>query len=275
MQLQARHITFAQGVAAGLKHAPAAILAGVSETAAAEMGMRWSRKPSIRAEIERQRSRLAKIAGIDRNWLLEKWVELANADVNELIQYRVNCCRHCHGLNFDYQWTEKGYEVALEDWERKCAAAALDPKAKQPDPPDVRGGFGYHPDNPPNPDCPMCFGRGTQEIIIGDTRKLSKGAALLYQGVKQTNSGLEVKIADKIDALNKIGEFLGVKGPSTVINTMAVAGAQAAATAIPDDATAKTLDRATLRAIAASGISSNVLSTASDPEMPTAEHNPL
>jgi phage terminase small subunit len=45
---------------------------------------------------------------------------------------------------------------------------------------------------------------------VHDTRKLSKTAARLYAGMKQTKEGLEVKMHSQDDALVNVGRHLGL-----------------------------------------------------------------
>jgi hypothetical protein len=55
--------------------------------------------------------------------------------------------------------------------------------------PELAGGIGFNPNLEPNPNCPECFGRGVESVIVTDTRKLTGKAAKLYAGVQQTNRG--------------------------------------------------------------------------------------
>lgn len=134
---------------------------------------------------------------------LEAWVTIAMADPDELIGLRVGCCRYCYGEGFGFQWKEREYLAALDDYER---AVKRDPEAVMPD---IAGGFGFRKGRPPRPDCPECEGEGVERVVPRDTSKLSPAAKALYGGVKQTRNGVEVIIADRVKALENVTRMLG------------------------------------------------------------------
>jgi phage terminase small subunit len=144
--------------------------------------------------------------------VLRRWLEIANADVNELVQLRRCACRHCHGIDHEYQWTEFEFRKACEEHDKKRQKAEARGREFDADPPDDRGGFGFDPEREPDPDCPVCFGKGEEVVHIEDTRYLRGPAKHLYGGVKQTKYGVEVQIYDKMDALNQIARHLGMFG---------------------------------------------------------------
>ena len=149
---------------------------------------------------------------ITADQVLQRWWDLATADPNELISYTVECCRHCHGIDFRYQWNEEEFRLAEEEWtdardewEREHPGRPY-PKKEL----DCRGGFGFDPRRDPNPDCPKCLGRGESRLDVKDTRRLSRRAKALYAGVKMTKEGLEVKMHDQAKALENVARHLGM-----------------------------------------------------------------
>jgi len=62
----------------------------------------------------------------------------------------------------------------------------------------------------PREDCEECFGEGLGSVEIRDTRTLVGGARRLFDGVKQTKEGLEVKLRDRTKALELLGRHLGM-----------------------------------------------------------------
>lgn len=62
----------------------------------------------------------------------------------------------------------------------------------------------------PRADCPTCHGEGLPDVLVKDTRKLSRNAQALYAGIKITKDGLEVKMHSKLDALEKVFRHLGM-----------------------------------------------------------------
>lgn len=129
---------------------------------------------------------------------LQRWIDIAAADPRELIETLVSACRFCHGEQHGYQWKEREYLAA-------CAAAERDDEPL----PDPLGGFGFRFTADPHPDCPECEGRGQRRIEVKDTSKMSASALLLYEGVKQTRDGIEIKMKDRTKALENACRIIG------------------------------------------------------------------
>lgn len=147
-------------------------------------------------------------------WVLKQYMQIATADVNELVESRRICCRHCYGIDHKYQWAdveEWALEFAriMEVNERREKSRATDKPAPEPLPSDA-GGFGFWATLEPVGDCPKCFGIGTQTVHIHDTRKLKGAAKLLYAGIKQTSNGFEIKLRDQDGALEYLAKYLGI-----------------------------------------------------------------
>ena len=162
---------------------------------------------AIDAGLEQQRQ--AAIAGLQYTVkdALVRLIETASADPNELIGLRVGCCRFCHGDGHRYQWREREYLAELDQAEKRQARLkAGDDAIPLPDP---AGGFGYDHTLPPHDECPECRGEGVERIVARDTTKLSRGARMLYRGVKQTRNGIEVVLADQDKALQDAIRILG------------------------------------------------------------------
>lgn len=135
---------------------------------------------------------------------LERWLEIAGADPDELIGLRVGCCRHCYGAGGLYQWHEHEYLAQLDEAERLQREGQEGVKL-----PDPAGGFGYDHTRAPNPDCWKCRGEGVERVVARDTSKLTPGARLLYGGVKQTRDGVQILIADRQKALENACRIIG------------------------------------------------------------------
>lgn len=153
------------------------------------------------SELKAQRAATAVgPATFDVRKLFETYLEIANADPNELIGIKVGACRFCYGEGHLFQWREREYLEALAKWERKPDTVDM---------PDPAGGFGYKHYLAPHPDCPECGGEGVERVVPRDSEKLSKGARVLYRGAQQTKDGIKVLMADKDKALEQIGRILG------------------------------------------------------------------
>jgi phage terminase small subunit len=110
--------------------------------------------------------------------VMRVWYEMATADPNELVSYRVGCCRYCRGVGHAYQWREREYLDALAKVERANSLLA-DARLYEPLP-DPSGGLDFNHTLPPVDDCPECHGEGVGRMVACDTTKLSAGARLLY-----------------------------------------------------------------------------------------------
>lgn len=171
-------------------------------------GTRLMRQPAIRHRIRelREEQGLLKYRAekITIPEVLRQFLLIANADPNELISLRIGCCRYCHGEGFRKQWTANEYLDAVAEWERIAPTMTTPPAM-----PDPAGGLDFDRTREPHPDCPECGGEGRPRVVLGDTMQLSEAGALLFQGVKETKDGLEVKLADRGKALDSVARILG------------------------------------------------------------------
>ena len=178
----------------------AAFKAGYSQDTAHQIGYYLLRNVDVQAAISSARDEMAEKAGFGALDVLKRWVAIATADPNELIDHRTAPCRYCYGAGHHFQWKHaREYNEAVEDAERK----------EKPLPSDV-GGYGYSVRSPPNPECPDCSGEGVGYTVAADTRTLSPQARMLYAGVKQTKDGLEIKMHDQGKALENVARHLGM-----------------------------------------------------------------
>ena len=83
----------------------AANRAGYSEKTARSMGSKNLTKPDLQAAIAEARARQEERTQITANKVLREAWNTAIADVRELVQVKVGCCRHCHGEGFRRQRT--------------------------------------------------------------------------------------------------------------------------------------------------------------------------
>ncbi|MET3414816.1 terminase small subunit [Methylobacterium sp. 1030] len=214
-KLSNKQIRFCEEYLVDLNATQAAIRAGYSQHTAGSIGEENLKKPDIDARIKALQAERSKRTEITVDMVLQRWWAIANADANELSELRRRCCRYCHGEGHEYQWTEREFKKAQEryleslkedDFADEDEEFASEPLA----PPDPKGGFGWDPRLEPHPDCPECFGEGVPDIVFKDTGKASPAARLLYAGVKQTNSGLEIKTHDQMKALDNVARHLGM-----------------------------------------------------------------
>jgi len=148
----------------------------------------------------------ATIAGV----LSELWA-IGMADANDLVEYRRGCCRYCWGKGHRWQETQGERDRREREYLRAVRDAG-DDEEKQAEVGEwsERGGVGYDARRGPHPDCPECFGLGHGEVFVKDTRHLAPAARSLFGGVKVTKDGIEVRMHDKVSALTKVGQHLGM-----------------------------------------------------------------
>ena len=168
--------------------------------------------PTIRNEVQRLLDERATVTGITADRALIRLWETATADARELVEVRVGSCRYCWGLYHQYQYTDSEWEKVLHDHVHAEAARRKAEKGDfQPRECHEKGGTGYTPNRPPNPDCPECHGDGRPRSIIKDLRQASPGALSLYGGVKYDKHGnMQVLVRDQLPALKLVAEHLGL-----------------------------------------------------------------
>lgn len=135
---------------------------------------------------------------------LSRWLMIATADPNELISLKVGACRYCHGEGHGYHCREREYVEALDK------AEAMQRAGKTADLPDIAGGFGYDQTAVPHAECPECHGEGTWRCVPRDTEDLSPAGKALFAGVKMTNNGPQILMADRMKALENACRIIGV-----------------------------------------------------------------
>lgn len=161
--------------------------------------------PNIQARIRELLNEAAEAVIFTASHALSAWLQIASADVNELISVKVGACRYCHGEGHGYHWREREYLEALDEYE-----AGQERGAKGLRMPQVGGGFGYDATQPPHPDCPDCHGEGVARTVIHDTDSLSPAARAIYGGAKVKRDGsVEILIADRIKALENACRIIG------------------------------------------------------------------
>lgn len=153
----------------------------------------------VAAQIQLLRNKAAKKQEFSVTEVLRHWVNIATANPADLIAYQRRCCRHCYGINNNYQWNEMEFAT-------QCAQAISDRKL----PPTASGGFGFRPDRDPVISCNNCYGEGVQSVFVADTRNLKGKAKFLYAGLKQTRDGVQVLMRDQDEALRNISKYLGM-----------------------------------------------------------------
>lgn len=196
----------------------AAIRAGYSEKTAYQQGWRLLRNVEVRARINELMAQTAKQLRIEVSDVLQRMWDTATGDVNDVVRLEHRCCRYCHGIGYEYQWrTAREFREAYDKEIRKKfgtddldklieVGSKFDEGVRIPGMPTDAGGYGFDETASPDPDCPECSGEGVMRVAMPDTREALSHP--LYEGVKQTQHGIEVKIADRGKALEQVARHL-------------------------------------------------------------------
>lgn len=199
-KLTPRQERFIEEYLVDLNAKQAAIRAGYSPNGAEVTASKLLTLAKVQAAVAEGRKALSARTEINQELVLKRWLQIATANPNDLIQFRRVCCRYCFGQGHEYQWVDDA------EYERAIHNATINDL----DPPEDTGGYGFDPTIRPHPKCPKCHGEGHGEVHANDTRELTGGALALYAGVKQTKEGFEIKMHDQAKALENIARHLGM-----------------------------------------------------------------
>lgn len=164
-------------------------------------------KPNIRAFIAELEAVISEKVMMDAVAVVQRYVDIATLNINELSQGRIGSCRYCHGIKHQYQWRHREeFHAAVAKW---LTIPAEKKVYTNPEPSDD-GGYGYRMRTDPHPECLGCDGFGEGYVHFPDTTKLSKQALTAYNGTKLTKDGREVRTLDRLHALDMVAKHLGV-----------------------------------------------------------------
>lgn len=196
-------------------------------------------RPEVRARVEWLQRQAADAQVMTRAEalaiVLADAAAVVAADASEITRWRHLNCRHCWGVGGAYRWRNlREYTYALqeisarqEEWDNTPEAKR---KGERPELPSDEGGYGFRRTDDVNPACEECEGEGVEDTKIGDTRKLSKNARVLFDGVKQTKNGIEIKTRDKEAARALLAKYAGIADAVDLRGGVAVAAVTAAVT---------------------------------------------
>ena len=180
-------------------------------------GPRLMVNDGIKAAIEEGRAQIEAKALMSAEEVAAQWLELALADPTELTSNIHAPCRYCHGTNGEYQWRtprefREAHKLACFDLfdDPELRTAAIAGAIEDERLPTDAGGYGYNLNDKPDPDCAECSGFGIEIVRMADTRTLSPGARLLFEGVEETKQGKKFKINDRQVALDRFAKHIGM-----------------------------------------------------------------
>jgi hypothetical protein len=166
-------------------------------------------QPQVQMIIQEETAKRLERLKVTGDGIARYWLNLATADARELSPIVRACCRYCYGIDNQYQYTLPELRRART---AHLAAQLKLPKADRV-PFDEAGGDGYDQTKEPNKDCPQCHGNGITISKPIDLDKLSEGAAMLFDGIRQHRDGsIEVKVRDRSRAMEQFAWLTGL-GP--------------------------------------------------------------
>ena len=164
--------------------------------------------PSVQKLIEEQRAKISERVVLDAAFVLQRWMEVATADPTKISTVRRVNCRYCWGVAHEYQWKAREYAKACD-----TALNYVNPRNGRPEPkqpPNCSGGFGFDKYAEPSPDCPECDGEGQEDVVFNDIASLGPNERALIANIKRTKDGLEVKTYDRLEAVSKLADYMGM-----------------------------------------------------------------
>lgn len=180
--------------------------------------------PKIRQYLYERMEAAFKRTEVAQQELIQLYTYLAFGDVNELVEYRRESCRFCHGEGHRYQFTPAEREDAYKAFMAEQAAPKKGKAGGEPEGGaapavfDELGGVGFNPRLPPHPDCPECHGEGRGRVHIHDTRNLSPAALALYEGAEITKDGIKIKTSSRDGAREKLAKILKLYEDTAQVN---------------------------------------------------------
>jgi phage terminase small subunit len=170
-----------------------------------------AQKAHVRAKVAMLMEAAASKTVANKAQLIKFLWERIHADRREVINHVRRCCRCCHGINHQHQWVdEMEYATELNAVMTHNAPLEQDDPRRKPVPHD-EGGYGFDPHREPDVTCTSadCMGDGYGKTVIADTTKLEGAAALIYEGVKETATGIEILLAKRSDDIAQLSKLLG------------------------------------------------------------------
>lgn len=198
--------------------AHAAVRAGYAASVAKQTADKLLNRPYIQERVQSLIADRTERVQFTADEVLADLREMWRADVNDIVEFRRTCCRHCYGADHLYQRTVS--EMDRDRKKHRIASAKNEEKGEAPLAEfQELGGEGYDARKSPVPDCPECFGEGVGGLLLKDTRTLKGGALKLFNGAKQTRDGVEVKIIDRGKLLELALRHFGLLTDKVKIDT--------------------------------------------------------
>jgi len=167
------------------------------------------KKPDIQKRLSVLIGEVFNSIDLEAAQVVQKLWDVVSADPNDLVEMRRDCCRHCYGMNYEYQYTVGEWDTIVDQYEIRRELAEEEGR-RPPRSPAVKGGVGFNRQYPPVSMCPECNGEGVERVLFKDTRYLSPAARELYAGAKITKNGIEILTHNRDKNLEMLGRYLAL-----------------------------------------------------------------
>lgn len=168
-------------------------------------------------------------AGITFDQHFQYVASIAYGDPSEISEVVKVNCRHCHGVDHRYQFTQGQYDKLMRDelkqFKKDLKLAPNTPYdevlARGFVEPLIEGGMGFDPWGQPDAMCPECGGEGVDKIMIHP----SATSHPLFAGVSYDKNGnMIVKFRNQDAALEHVSKLLGFLVDKTEVTVVDHAG---------------------------------------------------
>lgn len=225
-QLTARERRGVDVYVATLDMRDAARAAGFSDLEGTVKG--WLRNERFMCAVRERLDAVSDMAGLTATDLRRDLKQVFEADATELSGIHKVPCRHCYGMNGQFQYTdselyyvEQAHSYGEEKWPFSCVthefgdelyrhAQAAWVAGKNGRALFLKGGGGYTRTREINSDCPQCHGDGTPMAYICDTRNLSDAGKKILRGIRIGDNRFEVLSIDRAHVREMLARDLRV-----------------------------------------------------------------
>lgn len=208
-----------------------AIRAGYTPSDADNRGPILLHHPQIAPIIQARIEQRIEAIRMTRERVLDAFADIAEADANELSEHRRVCCRFCHGA-YDQKTGARSKQLTPSEWVRRREVwddRRADGKHEKKRDIGVfkeEAGDWYDKRMPINPECNECFGDGIGEVVLKDTRTISRRARMSYQGVKEGKDGIEIKSMGRGEALGVLAKHHKIYDEPPQVSLTTITGDQ-------------------------------------------------
>jgi phage terminase small subunit len=159
----------------------------------------------IQASILEERQKLLATLDVKVEDVARRFRDIAFSDIADIVGLHIGACRFCHGIDHAYQWrTPREFKASHTEPSQGYALDGSDETQFDP-----QGGYGYHLNLPPHPDCPECDGYGIPLVVLKDTRLMSDAERAVFAGVVKTRNGTYYRFHNQVEALKELAVRLG------------------------------------------------------------------